>query len=367
MELKVKSGEEYIPLSVFMQSESYRVIPMTKDNKTVYEISNYGRIRSVNTENGYHGSNTGTKNRCNILLDNNDKVRIFTGAISLNAFFGETFRPGDRIQYIDGNNSNLRLDNLKKIPSEAEKESGWVVNTIRNHYPELESAPRKKDSGVIDTLNIKGSKLLINAFHSTILGMFRSCSIPTPISLLYKNIVESSREIKDIITLEAFIKLIKSEYSIEDKYGQVGIKPVNEDIISAENKGYVSFRIAMLLKKYTPISNNVIFRKSYVVDKTNGLVVNFMDAILEDSNKFAYYPAPTYIELTDIIMNIDNVYVSAVWDKERGDYNGVAVDTTGESEESYYGNYGDYESAIENSFYSYLLEQYFENDETESE
>lgn len=363
-EIKVKSGEEYVPLSIFMQTEQYKPVPCTISNKTLYEVSNYGKIRSINTENNHRGSGQNNKNRCNILLDDGGRIRVFTGAVILNAFYGDVFSPGDMIQYIDGDDMNLRLDNLKKLRAGTDKPDGAKVNTMKSYFPE--KVLKRKSEPIIDTLNIKGSKLLRNAFQSTILGMFTESGIPVPVTLLYKNMVESSKEIKDIVDIKSFISLIGANHNITSDYAQVLLKTNNSDIISSETKGYVSLRIAILLKMYYNDSFFSSCRKRYIVDKSNNAIVDFGDSTLEDSNRFLYYPAPSYIELMDYLIKTDEVYINANWSEEFQGFEGVIIYINSHSFENTEFINSDYETVIENTIVAYLIDEY-ENDKEDDE
>lgn len=362
-EIKIKYNEEYIPLSIFMQTEKYKVIPCTANNQVVYEISNYGNLRSTNRDTGYHGSSFSKTNRCNIIV-NDGRVRVFTAAIVLNTFLGEEFNIGDHIAYADGDTKNTRLDNIEKVPA-GTASPVMTINTMRTRFPDRVTPKKKKVEQEVNPVNIRSSKLLYNAFKQTILDMFVKSGIPTPISLLYKNAVESSKEIKDIIDFGSFCSLIATKSPIEGDYGQVFLEPANNDMVPRTEMGYISFRLAVILRECYG-EKMFYYRKKFVVDRENSIIVDFLDTDRMDSSKFINYPAPSYIELIDFLIKNNNVFINANYQFDKDLFEGVIINCEN-GETSYVYSSDRYDVALENTIVKYLCEKFELNAEPEIE
>lgn len=353
-EIKIKYNGEYVPLSIFMQSEKFKVIPCTANNQIVYEISNYGNLRSTNCGTGYRGNSFTKTNRCNIII-NGGRIRVFTAAIVLNTFLDEEFNPGDHIVYLDGNLNNFRLDNVKKIAAGTALPD-MVINTMKMRFPDRVQRKKVKEDKQVESTDIRSSKLLYNAFRQTILNMFAETGIPTPISLLYKNAVESSSEIKNIISLSSFCELIATKTLILGDYGQVFLEPVNSDMVPRIEAGFVSFRLAVMLGELYGDKMSR-YRRKYVVDLENSIFVNFTDSCNTNSLKFVYYPAPSYAELIDFLLENEKVFINANYQYEKGVFQGIYIDCeTGIEDRLYYDKR--YEIALENSIVKYLCDKF---------
>lgn len=365
-EIKIKWEGEYIPLSIFMQVERYKVIPFTKNNQIVYEVSNYGRLRSINTDTGYHGSSFSKTNRCNLIL-NDERTRVFTAAVVLNAFLGDEFNMGDFIVYNDGNSNNVRLDNVRRLPAGSNVDN-LVTNIMRSRYPGHIIKKRKgmEQQAIVKPTSIVHSKLLYNAFKQTILDMFVECRIPTPVSLLYKNAVESSEEIKGIIDFNSFCSLINTKSPLQGDYGQVFLKPANSDMVPRIELGCVSLRLAILLKECYG-SKVACYRKKYIVDKENNVIVDFSDTDRYDSSRFICYPAPSYIELVDFLMENNDVFINATYQFEKQRFEGIVINCKN-GETTYMHPSDDYDVALENTVVEYLCKEFeFNIDDVEPE
>lgn len=103
-----------------------------KNWEGLYEISSYGRVKNIKTNNILKGDANSCGYRRVILYDKNRKQRFFIHRLVAEVFI-HNFEDKPQVNHIDGDKTNNRLDNLEWV-SQSENEIHAIRNKLKGSW-----------------------------------------------------------------------------------------------------------------------------------------------------------------------------------------------------------------------------------------